>query len=134
MPITKDCGRQTVLSAEVDFTFADITDDAAANPAIDIPAGAVVVGGELVVTTAFDSTTSDVADIGDGGDTDRYSATPVNLQAAGATALDVTGYRYTANDTIDIAWTPGTASTATAGAATLRIQYVMDGRANENHG
>ena len=129
MAITKNGGRQYPLVAEVDFTFADLA-TGVVYPAIDIPANAVVVGGELVVTTAFNSGTSAVIEAGDGVVADRYLPTPVDLKTAGRTALTLTGYRYTAPDTIDVMATlAGTA--ATAGAGTLRVQYVIKDRAQE---
>ena len=49
--ITKNCGRQSILSAEVDFTCRYCLRTFA--PALDIPAGAIVLSGVLVVKTAF---------------------------------------------------------------------------------
>jgi hypothetical protein len=48
----------------------------------------------------------------------------------GRTALVPTGYRYTAPDTIDLTGTL-TGAAATAGAGTLRVQYVIKDRAQE---
>lgn len=129
MAITKDSGRQYPLVARVDFTYSDLT-DATGVEAIDIPPGAEIVGGELVIETAFNSATSDTIDVGDGGDTDRYTASPVNVAATGRTALTLTGYTYTAKDTIDILW-DGTGTAPTAGAGYLKVTYTIEDRANE---
>jgi len=124
--ITKNSARQYPLVAEVTFTGGTDVTAAGAYEAIDIPSGAIVVGGHLDVTTAF---TDDVdIDIGDGVDPDRYSSTIINADAVGRTALTLDGgaadasYTYPALDTIDI--TIATA-TAAAGVATLVVEYVM---------
>ena len=104
MAISKNSARQYPLMASVDVTY-DMLTSGSAEAAVDIPAGATVVGGYLVVDTAWDSATSDVLDIGDGDDVDRYTASQIDLTAAGATALDVTAYEYTVQDTIDLTWT-----------------------------
>lgn len=129
MAITKNSGRQTGLWAEVSFTYADLV-SATPQQAVDVPPNAVLVGGELVISTAFNSGTSDVIEIGDGGDDDRYTVSDVNVAAAGRTALTITGYRYTVQDTIDIKWT-GAGTAPTAGAGTLRLQYLIKDRATE---
>lgn len=134
MPITKNAGRQSVLHARVDVTFADLAAGAVTTStifeALDIPGDAVVVGGALVVTTAFDGPTAATIAIGDGGSAARYLA-DTNLKAAARTALVPTGYKYTAKDTIDgdVAMS---VAVATAGAFTLEVDYVISGRANEN--
>ena len=130
MAITKDIGRQTPLVAIVRFTFADVV-DAVAVEAVDVPPNAIVVGGALVIETAFNSATSDVADIGDGADPNRYTASAINIAATGRTALTLTGFKYTAHDTVDVTWN-GTGTAPTAGAGYLELHYVIEGRANEN--
>ena len=92
MAITKFSGRQEVISAKVDFGFADL-ESGSFEQAIDLPTGAIVVGGQLVVTEAFDSGTSDAADVGDADTGDRY-ADGVDLQSTGLTALTPTGFVY----------------------------------------
>ena len=130
MAITKNPGRQEVIAANVTVTYDTLASDTAvAEAVIEVPAGAIVVGGFINVKTAFDSTTSDVLDIGDSVDDDEYTATPVNLQSVGVTALDVTGYKYTTVDNIAVEWTAGSTGTATAGEAEIVVQYIVDGRA-----
>ena len=133
MAITKNGARQDILVAELTVTYDDPTSDAAvAVPLIDLPANAVVVGGMVVVDTVFNSTTSDVLDLGDGADDDRYTASQINLQALGMTALTITGYKYTAGDTVDMEWTAGSTGTATTGQFRVILHYVIEGRALEN--
>jgi len=135
MAITLVPGRQEVIAASVSITHDLLSSDiAVAEGVIQVPEGARVVGGHINVTEVFNSTTSDVIDIGDGGDDDRYSATPVDLTALGATALDVTGYTYTAEDNIDVEWTAGSTGTATTGEATITVLYIVDGRAAFSQG
>lgn len=134
MAITKNGGRQYPLVARVDFTFADFDAGAVTAStifeAMDMPANAIVTGGALVVTTAFVGTTAATADVGDGGDPDRYSASPIDLMTLGRTALTLTGYKNTAADTIDMDVIL-TVAAATAGAGYLEVQYVIADRANE---
>jgi len=117
--------RQNVKVAIQDVTMAELTSGAAIG-AVKVPYGARVVGGGVIVETAFDSGTSDVLDVGDGGDADRYSATPINIAAAGYTALDITGYKYTVTDFIDLTWT-GAGTAATTGVLQLVVFYTIDG-------
>ena len=122
-------GRQYPLVTWVDVAYGDLTTAVAAALA-DVPAGATVVGGAIIVDTVWNSATSDVADIGDGDDPNRYTASPVDLTALGRTALTLTGYKYASGDTIDITWT-GTGAAPTTGAARVEIEYLLEGRANE---
>lgn len=122
-------GRQWPLVVVQDFDYTEV-EDTVAVPAVKLPAGARVIGGGVLVTTAFDFGTTNAVDVGDGGDADRYSGTPVDLSATGWTALDVTGYGYPISDYIDLtADVTGTA--ATQGEAKLIVEYIVDGRANE---
>ncbi len=136
MAIRKVSGRQEVISTSpLTLSFDTLAnDDGTVEAVVVVPQNAIVVGGSLTVDTAFDSTTSDVLDIGDGVDPDRYTATPIDLTSTGRTALDLTDYKYTAQDTIDVGWTAGSTGTATAGSARLIVQYIIDGRAAFSHG
>lgn len=136
MAITKLAGRQEVVSTSpVTLSYDTLSSDAAvAEGVVDLPANAIVVGGELIVDVVFNSTTSDVIDIGDGGNDDRYTSSAIDLTALGRTALTLTGYKYTVADAIDVEWTAGSTGTATTGSARLIIQYVVDGRAAFSQG
>ncbi len=113
MAIKKDNGRQYPLIAKVAFAYSDLVSGVAAE-AIDLPPNATIIGGELVIETAFNSATTSVIDVGDGADPNRYTASSVNVKVAGRTALTLTGYRYTGKDTIDILWAE-TGAAATQG-------------------
>lgn len=120
--------RQYILSAEIAFTFAHTADTAVAIPAVLLPFGAQVVGGAVVVDTAFNAGTSIVLDVGDATVANRYK-NDVNLAATGVTALVPTGY---VSDGGNINITPViVGAAATVGAARLRVDYVIAGRAQE---
>lgn len=126
----KNVGRQYPLVAFQEFDFADLT-AGAATPIVKLPAGARVIGGELVISTIFNSGTSDKLDVGDGGSATRYIAGGAdNASTAQRIAIVPTGYKYTAGDTVDVTWTAAGAA-ATAGDGYLMVQYIIDGRANE---
>lgn len=129
--ITKNSDRQYPLSAEVAFTYADVASGVFA-PAIEVPPGAVVTGGVLVVDTPFNSVTSDTLTVGDAATGDRY-AVGVNGAAAGGTALGATGLEYAQTDNVGITWT-GVGGAPTQGAGRLLVTYQRAGRANENQG
>lgn len=129
---------QTVLSAEFAWEASDTMLNTAgasdgfksaaahAFDIINLPPGAVVVGGELEVGTAFDGSTYALI-VGDSASTNRYLST-ADRKAAGRTALVPTGY-VSLGEAIRLTVTP--TGTTTAGAGTIRIQYIVTGRANE---
>lgn len=150
MAITKDSSRQYPLVARLVVGYADgkgVFDDGTQTEAIDLPAGAIVLGGYVRVNTVFNSTSSDALIVGDGVDPNRYIAT-CSLQALGhyhfimgdvltANTTSATvgpGYKYAASDTIDITWTAGTANTATTGEFEIVVFYMVDSRQQENQG
>jgi len=126
MAVTQSKGRQSTIVAEASFVFGGLT-DATAMPAVQVPVGAVVVGGEVVVDTVWNSATTDVADVGDGGDANRYTANQVDFAVLGRTKLTLTGFAYTAADWIDVTWN-GTGTAPTTGAGRLFVHYVVPGR------
>ena len=120
-----DSGRQDVLVAVQAFDYSELV-DATAVPAVNVPPGAIVVGGQLVITTVFNSATSDTIAVGDG--TNAYLAA-TDVTALGATALGG-GLPYSVSDTVDLTW-DGTGAVPTTGAGYLVLEYVIDGRACE---
>ena len=131
---------QTVMEAEFTFNFDDTmantsgatVDFGKTNTAstvfevINLPPGAVILGGEFVTETAFSATTVNVS-VGDSGSATRYLGA-TNVKALGRTPLVPTGYRGT-GENIQITVAPSGASTT--GKATLRVQYIITGRAQE---
>lgn len=127
MTITKNTGRQEVVSAYVEFTFAAIPTTATAYPALDLPVGAIVVGGDLTVTTAWDTGTTATLAIGDATVSNRYLAA-TDLKTAARTALVPTGFTHTSVDNVLKGLTALVGTAATAGAARLRVDYIVKGR------
>ncbi len=137
MPITKKSGRQEVIAATADFTYADLVSGAYA-AAVDVPGGAIVVGGHLAITTIFNSATDDKFSIGDkvgaaSASNTTYAALSADITAAGAVPIVATGKKYTEPSTVGIAWT-GTGTAPTAGAGKLTVLYIVDGRAAFSQG
>ena len=97
--------------------------------AILLPAGATVIGGELVVNTVFNDTTTPTVAVGDSGSAARYLAA-TSIEAAARTALTLTGFDGS-GENIRITVAAGTGD-STSGKFTLRVTYVMAGRQNES--
>lgn len=133
MPIKKNSARQEVIAAHVDFTYADIPTTATVYEALDLPPGAVVVGGDLVVTTAWNTGTTATIDIGDVTTGNRY-ANDVDLKTAARTALTLTGFTTTTTQKTVNATPTLSGTAATAGAARLTVLYVVKGRAAFSQG
>lgn len=127
MAITKLSGRQQPIEAWVDFTYADIPTTATVYDAIDLPVNAIVVGGDLVVTTAWNTATTATLSIGDVTTATRYGTT-IDLKTAARTALTITGFTHTAVENLIKATTAFVGTAATAGAARLRVAYIVKGR------
>jgi len=129
MSITKDVGRQYPLIARVAFTFEDFV-SGTIQAAVDIPGGAVVTGGAIVITTAFDSATSDTMTVGDVGDVETRYETSVDGSSAARSVLALDGVAYAAPAEIGIKWT-GVGAAPAQGAGYLDVEYAIDGRAQE---
>jgi hypothetical protein len=94
-----------------------------------VPAGAIVVDAGVIVTTAFNSGTTDVLDIGTSGDTDGF-ATDLDLRTAGrivadelATSNDLGPY---ATDTTLQGVLASTGTAATTGAGEIYVAFIPD--------
>jgi hypothetical protein len=137
MDLQKADGSQYPLVSEFTFLFNDTlvaTDGVkkAFNTAmiaemIELPPGAVIIGGEVAVETADAASTTWTLSLGDAASATRY-ANAVNLKAAARTALTLSGFRVTGPVRATIA-VSGTAPTA--GKVTVRTEHVLPGRVNE---
>ncbi len=127
MPITKNPARQELKVAEVAFTYLDLAPSASVQPAIELPGGAVVVGGQLVIDTAFNSATNDQIAVGDAASAARYLGDTVVRTNGARTALVPTGFINTGPTDVTIRWT-GTGAAPTAGAGRLQVEYYIRGR------
>lgn len=136
---TKSRTSQNVLVAEFEFNFDDtmansagaVTDFEAsdAKDVIDLPPGAIVVGGSLVVSTAYNTTSTATLAIGDSGLATRYLGA-TNLKAAALTAIVPTGYKNVSG--LPVRLTLALADLAgTQGVVRVSVEYVIDGRATE---
>lgn len=136
-------GAQPVMSAEFTFGFDDTMKDVAGVTktfgaafadagvfdAINLPLGAVVVGGELIVETAGVGPTAYTAAIGHSGNATAFLAA-TDLKTAARTAL--TGLGLAANDGKNVRVTiASTVANASAGKFRLRVNYTTDGRITE---
>lgn len=126
MAITKNFNRQCINVAYVDINLADVTSgvDVAA---ISLPPNSIVVAGNLFTTEAWNSTTSDVMDVGDAGSQLRYLNDGNIRSASSLVALVPTGYTHTGGD-ITVRWVSG-GGTPTTGKVRLTVQYIQLGRA-----
>lgn len=131
---------QYPLMAEFTFNFDDtmvntagVTTDfktvgTPAFDAINLPANANVIGGEIVVETAYATSTVATVSVGDSTSATRY-ASAVDIKTAARTALTLTGYRGSGENlrlTFNI-----TVAAATAGKVTVRVLYTIQNRAQE---
>jgi hypothetical protein len=120
--------RQSALVAIQEITFGNIADTAVAVKAIDLPYGAVVTGGHVIVDEVFNVATSAVLDVGDLTVANRY-ANDVNLKTLGVTPLTVTGYLSDGDAVYILPVLVGAA--ATTGKARIVLSYTIKNRASE---
>lgn len=134
---------QWPLMAEFTFNFDDTAVDTVAGTtktfgstfgqslvfdAIPLPPNANVIGGEIIVETAYATSTAATISVGDSASATRY-ANAVDLKTAARTALTLTGFRG-AGENIRLA-VNATVANATAGKATVRVLYTVQNRSNE---
>ena len=133
MPIKKNSGRQELVAAYVDIALADLATGVDVS-ALDLPVGAVIVSGALVTTEAWNSTTSDVMDVGDATTQNRY-LNDGNIRALGTRVpLVPTGYVHTATQpALTVRWVSG-GGVPTTGKVRMEVQYFAKGRAAFSQG
>lgn len=95
---------------------------------IPLPPNATVVSGSVTTDTAVTGSTAYNVSVGDSGSATRYLGA-TDRKAAGTTALVPTGYIGTGQN-IRLTVAP-TVADATLGTLTLRVAYVVRGRAQE---
>ena len=128
MAITKDANVQEVCSKSVTINYTDTVQNTAV-AAIDIPPNSVILSGHLFTSTAWNSTTSDVIDVGDAGSATRYLSDG-NIRAANAlVALVPTGFVLTGG-ALTVTHTAGAAGTATTGSTRLTVTYITLGKSD----
>ena len=138
-------GAQPVMSAEAVFSFNDtmrdvngvvktfgsVFSDAGTFDIINLPIGAVVVGGELIVETAGVGPTAYTVAVGHSGSAAAFLAA-TDLKTAAGTRTALTGLGLAANDGKNVRVTvASTVANASAGKFRLRVNYTTDGRITE---
>ncbi|MDY0036727.1 MAG: hypothetical protein RBS05_12530 [Zoogloea oleivorans] len=114
-----------------EFGLADVTSGEEL-AVIKLPAGAVITGGHVKTLEAWDSTSTDVIDVGDDGDGDRY-LDGGNFRAAGAyVALSPTGHAHEGGDLL-VTWTSG-GGTPSTGRARVVVEYIILGASSGTFG
>lgn len=98
----------------------------------ELPAGAIVTGGDIKVLTAFNSATSDVLSIGDSGSATRYLSSQ-SIASAARTALTIPARQSATTEKVVATWT-GVGTAPTAGQVHVSLSYIIPGRAFENQG
>lgn len=123
----RDFGYEAVQFLRKRITYLDLGNTVNVGK---VPAGAVVVGGGVHVVTAFNSSGTDLLDVGFVGsttDADAY-ATDLDLATIGFKALDelaaVTNIQQTVETTITCIAAQSVAD-ATAGVADVVVMYVV---------
>lgn len=138
-------GAQPVMSAEFVFSFNDTMKDtsgvtktfgadythAGVFDVINLPLGAVVIGGDLIVEEQGVGPTAYTAAVGTSASATALLAATTLLSAAG-TRVALTGLGLAAVDGKNVRVTiASTVANATAGKFRLRVEYVTEGRITE---
>ena len=133
MPITRNSARQELIVAHVDINLADVV-TAVAQAAIDLPPNAIVTGGRIITTEAWNSTTSDVMSVGDVTSATRYLSGG-NIRALAANVpLVPTGFVHTSTEKqLTVTWTSG-GGVPTTGKVRLEVHYFVKGRVGFSQG
>lgn len=97
-------------------------------PMFNIPQGAVVLGGDIIVETAYAGTTVATLSVGDSGSATKY-ASAVDVMTGARTALTLPA--ATTGGLNVIGTLTMTVANATAGKVRVRIEYTIEGRGNE---
>lgn len=124
----RDAGENQVHYLRKRITFADVATTVTVGK---LPAGAAVTGGGIQIITAFNATTTNVANVGYIGATTNASAyaTALTTAAVGLIVLDelaaTTNIQGTVEHTVTVAPTE-TGAASTAGVADVIIQYVTN--------
>lgn len=131
MAIVQNSGLQWPLYAVQRVTQANLANVDGEYDAIVLPAGAMIISGSLVVSTAWDDGTAATLSVGiKGGAANAYLAA-TSIQAIAVTAFTGgTLVPLTASQTVTVT-AAFTDSDATVGEAYLVLAYVVNTRATE---
>jgi len=120
MPLRLNSNRQRPAVVIQDFTF-DQLQDALTQAVAQMPGGAIVTSGHLMVTTAFTGATT--ALVGDSALPNRYTPTALDLKTNGLKPLTATGYKVEQIQNLLLTLD----AKPTAGAGRLIVEYVEHG-------
>jgi hypothetical protein len=94
-----------------------------------LPEGSMVIRAFVVVTTAYNSATTATLNVGDAATPARYG-TGIDLKTTGIKQLTPTGYITPGQGPVTVTFAQ-TGAAATAGAARVYIEYVVDRKGDE---
>ena len=115
----------------VEKTFGAVFADGGTFDAINLPNGAIVLGGSLIVETAGAGPTAYTVKLGVTGDDACFLAASDLLAAANTRYPLLLTKQLAANDGKDLRLTmASTVAAATAGKFRIRVMYTIDGRAD----
>jgi hypothetical protein len=98
----------------------------------ELPAGAIVIGGDVKILTAFNSVTSDTLIIGFDATGNQY-INALDMKTAARTAWTIPNRRLSTTEEVLARWT-GVGTAPSAGLMHITMQYIIPGRAVENQG
>ena len=125
MAITKDANVQAVVSKTVTINLADVTNGVDIE-AMDLPPNSVIQHGDLYTTEAWNSTTSDVLDVGDSSSQNRYLNDGNIRTLAARVPLVPTGFVHPGG-ALTVRWVSG-GGTPTTGKVRLTVSYIQLGK------
>lgn len=111
-----------------EFLYSDFADAATQNVVV-LPEGALVIRAFVLVTTAYNSATTATVTVGDSADADRYGS-GIDLKTVGLKELEPSGYITSAAGPVTITFAQ-TGDAATAGAARVYVEYVVERKSDE---
>lgn len=129
-----NAARQYPLQTSIDIAFGDVL-GATETPVLDLPPNAVITGFLFVVDTSFSGGTTHDLDIGDASDPNRYGRVELDGSAGPSATQPVPSGFKTTNSEPQLSVSPvHVGGDPTAGAARLIVEYIIEGRHNENQG
>ena len=130
MAFFKNDGRQSPAVAVVMFSLADFTEGTL--DVAELPGNAIVTGGFISVTTAFDAGTTATVKLGDADDDDRYGA-GLDMSSVGKVDLVPTGHVNSRVGDLTLTYAE-TGDAATKGEAILVLEYIEIGKSEWTQG
>lgn len=97
-------------------------------PMFNLPYGSVILGGDIIVETAYAGTTVATLSVGDSGSATKY-ASAVDVMTGARTALTIPA--ATTGGLNVIGTLTMTVANATAGKVRVRLMYTIEGRGQE---